>query len=438
MLTTLLVLVAAQAPRPLTPADALYVIPNVGGRIVRVRDADGDGCADLIAARGPHIEKVTAFEVLSGRNGATIRRLTSLEESPDYLSWDAGGDVDGDGVDDLVLALPDADDHCGIVRVISGADASVLRTISGTRTGERFGASIAFVGDVDNDDKDEFVVGSNGFDPQARRPSSKLWEALLEVGDRGSVSLRAGADGREIWSVEGAERAGFGAFVGLVGDLDGDGHGDIAVRSRRRTGAPLVLLSSAAGREIASRDLAGGRVLGTSDLDGDGVPELLHELANKSGGLVSVRVISGKSGVLLRDIPGPDPMPDARSLADVGDLDGDGVHDIAIGDVNFGFPKAAPGSPGLDVRSMTIEQASKLESEPNSVAEESGCVVVHSGRTGAVVFGVWAPREPREGLGYDVLRGPDVDGDGIDDLIVSDSTQAYAVRVPKFVGANAR
>lgn len=434
---TLLLLTAAssaQVPdrarpdgRPLRPAmvdDALLVIDEVAGRVVRVRDADGDGCADLVVARGRHVDAVRAIELLSGRTGAVIRSLTVFDAVAEVApAWDTSGDVDRDGVDDLVVGLPAHDHDRGTVLVVSGANGSTVRSIHGARAGDRLGGNVAFTDDVDGDGRSELAIGAPGLGP---------------VRSNGYVVLQSGADGRELWRIDGTGGTGFGAYVGAVGDLDADGRRDLAIRSRSGTNAPLVLMTTARGAEIARRSLRTGRILGTGDLDGDRVPDLLHEFAYDEGGFGSVRVHSGSSGALLREIRGPDIFPDWRSLADVGDVDGDGVHDVAIGETNFGLPRPAPGGAGVDVRTMTMEQAASLVSDPDSVSYEAGCVVVHSGRTGEVVFGVWAAREPRRGLGFEVVRGPDVDGDGTDDLVVADSSNAYVVRVPPRAGARPR
>ncbi len=417
--------------RPAMVVDALLVIDEVAGRVVRVRDADGDGCADLVVARGAHIGAVSRIELLSGRTGAVIRslaRIDAVAETP--LPWDAGADVDLDGVDDLAIGFPEDVGRHGNVHVVSGASGTILRVLHGTRANDRFGSALAFIGDVDGDGRAELAIGACGVEPAIPRRMSARWETPRSAGSNGSVVLHSGADGRELWRIDGASGAGFGAFVGAVGDLDADGRRDLAIRSRAGSNAPLVLVSAARGVEIAKWSMRSGRVIGAGDLDGDRVPDLLHEFAYDEGGFGYVRVHSGSNGALVRELPGPDIFPDWRSLADVGDVDGDGVDDVAIGDTNFGMPKAAPGCAALDVRTMTIEQAASLESEPDSVGCEAGCVHVRSGRTGQVVFGVWAAREPWRGLGYEVTRGPDVDRDGTDDLVVTDSSRAHVVRVP--------
>lgn len=404
--------------RPAMVDDALLVIDEVARRVARARDCDGDGCADLVVARGRHHGAPRAIELVSGRTGASIRSLAALDERAEFPAWwDSGADVDGDGVDDLAIGSSDED----TVRIVSGANASTLRVLRGARAEDRYGATFAFAGDVDGDGRAELAVGTCG---RARKRGDHV------PVPHGYVVLHAGSHGRELWRVEASNGAGFGAYVGSIGDLDADGRRDLAIRSRPGTNAPVVLVSAARGDVIARWSLRTGRVLGTGDLDGDGVPEVLHEAVHVEGDFDTVRIHSGRTGDLLREVRGPDIFPDWRSLADVGDVDGDGVADFAIGETNFGLPKPAPGCAAVDVRTMTIEQAASLESAPDSVSHESGCVVVHSGRTGEVVFGVWAAREPRRGLGFGVARGPDVDGDGTDDLVVTDASRAYVVRVP--------
>jgi len=416
-----------RAPRPLLVDDAILVIDEVAGRVVRVRDVDGDGAHELVVPRGPHALVVRAFDLVSGRTGATILRLTEFcGDACAPSTWDAGGDVDADGVPDLVLGYPGHGNERGLVHVVSGRNASLVRALAGERDFDRFGAALTFVGDVDGDGRDDAAIGAPGV-----RPSSRLLPRSAEPPDGyagGRVVVVSGADGRALWRKVGDAGDALGGGLAAIGDLDGDGRTDLAASARWGRGGPLRLLSGSDGRTIAKRDIRAGVVLATGDVDCDGAPDLaldLHRDYAKSG---RVALVSGASGAVLAEYPYPDIMPDfggPMGVGDIdGDIDGDGVPDLAIGDANYRLPADAP-----DVRTLSFARAANLESRPSSVSWESGCVVVRSGRTGEVVFGVWAPRERTIGLGLEVARGPDVDGDGWEDLLVNDDARSLVFRV---------
>src|SRR5262249_37645766 len=153
----------------------------------------------------------------------------------------------------------------------SGIDASVLRTIEGSPD-DRLGASLDEIGDLDGDGVPDILAGAPGL----QHPSSP-----------GHVRIYSGADGRELLTLTGESAPeGFGDVVAGMGDVDGDSVPDVAV--------------AAAGGDLA-------------------IPG-------------AVRVFSGASGQILWRAFGNGPQDSfGRSIALLGDIDGDGVRDLAVG-----------------------------------------------------------------------------------------------------------
>jgi hypothetical protein len=240
------------------------------------------------------------------------------------------GDVDGDGRADFAVGAPRASAVClagGRVSVHSGRDGRVLRILRGTSSGEQFGAVLAAV-DVDGDGTLDLAVGS---------PRSG--------GSRGRVQVFSGIDGAPLWSWDGAlagER--FGEALCGVGDVDGDGHGDLAVGAPFAGGAGpaagrVTVYSGRTGGMLHSFggqafDLFGSAVAAASDFDGDGFGDLwigapLADGAVFNGGSAFLR--SGRNGALLAEAHGSAIGQQlGRWLVGAGDFDGDGLGDLVV------------------------------------------------------------------------------------------------------------
>lgn len=140
----------------------------------------------------------------------------------------AGGDFDGDGTDDIAYsaacATAGGQKKAGLVFVRSGADGSSLKKIRGKQADGFTGAAIAFVGDINNDGKDELAVGTPGHHVSA-----------LESGDQefnraGKVEIYAYKKNAPIKRVFGmVAQAEFGATITPYDDFDDDGRPDYLV-----------------------------------------------------------------------------------------------------------------------------------------------------------------------------------------------------------------
>ena len=125
--------------------------------------------------------------------------------------WD---DADGDGFREWAVGVPRRDgvgNDSGQVMVFSGSDHSLLTTIDGAVAGARLGQSIANVGDLNLDGKDELAVGAPG---------------------ERKVYVHSGADGTLLWSAHEPGDNGFGGCVSPAGDADADGVLDVAASAR--------------------------------------------------------------------------------------------------------------------------------------------------------------------------------------------------------------
>ncbi len=273
--------------------------------------------------------------------------VASGEPDDDFGSAIANvGDIDGDGVADLGVGAPASDlagTECGAVYLYSGRTGALLRLLLGA-PGDDLGTSVASAGDVDGDGFGDVLVGA----PQL--------DMFIAKSGKGYARVYSGLTGKVLRTHVGLDKAdGFGTVVANVGDLDGDGMGDFAVSApiplldyvrafSGRTGGLLQFhISPFAGT------FYGTALLGLGDFDGDGLGD--YAIGDPydwwSGWEDSYYWIhSGATGEVLLQLSGSSPNDRfASSLASPGDLRGDGKPDLWIGSWG-GYAHLYAGSSG--------------------------------------------------------------------------------------------
>lgn len=368
----------------------------LGSQAVILGDLDGDGFDD-VAFGDPHASPLLFLDgqilVLSGQTGAVLHTINPLITSQG-LGTDvaAAGDVDGDGVPDLIAASDTSDPE-----VYSGATGQLIAQLSfilGTSSGQR----VAGIDDVNGDGFDDVAV-SVPYATVASIPNT----GRVQIVSGAFITNQTGPAYLQTWTGS-AGGDHFGRRLKVYQDLDGDSLRDVLVCAPGETGqigpqtfhGAVHVLSSATGQTLqtirwfGTAGEFGHEVIACGDLNQDGFEEIAvgnpyyDGIGAKSG---RVHVYSGIDGTVLYTVLGTSAWAGLGwSLSAGGDTGGDGFPDLLIG---------AIGDEGND-------------------GQDGGAVWILSGKNGTVQTIVDLEGG---GLGSAVAGPADFDGDSIADFV---------------------
>ncbi|MCP3920189.1 MAG: hypothetical protein GY711_32080 [bacterium] len=401
------------------PVDVLYTwhdIRSLGSgasAIAPAGDVDGDGhddfaliAPDLVAYRGG------TFSLRSGANGETLFRWRLPDRRRQAYAVEKIGDHDGDGVPDFLIG--------------QGTDDSWLSRVYWICSGRKGKTLIDF--------QSKAVIGSPVMHTVGDLTGDGLADVFFELS--GMVCSSATGGGFEAFGPDAGRAASAPGF-----DVDGDGHTDLAVvrpLDQPDPGPGLyieIVPIGSAGEErgiierFAPSDPAPSRdapvvphVVG--DVDGDGTQDLAiglpHAGPDRAG---VVRVVSGATRAVLYEIAGEEGEALGVSMAALGDLDGDGSDDFAIGASmptpgRAGSRLAAIGYLGVSSIVTSLPAAGTAATPaPAPVTRRPGSVRVHSGADGSLLCRLDG-KSPPELFGVRIHAVGDVDADGTIDLAV--------------------
>jgi len=385
-------------------------------------DVNGDGYDDVIVGAynysNGETQEGAAFVYHGSAAGLSLTPAWSVEANRDDswlgISVNAGGDVNGDGYDDVIvgaLYYDNGEEDEGRAFVFHGSAAGLSATPDWTAESNQyyasFGRSVSGAGDVNGDGFSDVIIGADNYD----NGENNEGRAFVYHGSA------AGLSATPVWTAE-ADSAenNFGVSVSDAGDVNGDGYDDVIVGAYRygngesEEGGAFLFLGSASGLSAKPNwkaesnqqsSLFGVSVSHAGDVNGDGYSDVIIGAYLYDNGEMNegrVFVYHGLANLYLSEDPNWTAEANQNysyfgiSVSTAGDVNGDGYDDVIVGAHEYS----------------------------NGQTYEGRTFVYHGSAAGSSTTPSWTAEANLANafFGVSVSSAGDVNGDGYDDVIV--------------------
>jgi hypothetical protein len=274
------------------------------------RDDSIKGAAYVIFGKGDAFSATLDVASLNGTSGFKLTGATTGDRAGTGVS-DAG-DVNGDGIDDLMVGAPESDPHgeaSGTAYVVYGKTSAFPATMSlgslsgangfalnGVQTIDLTGYSVSGAGDVNGDGFADIIVGQR---EDLGGTSGHAYVVFGRATNANPVFELSALNGTNGFRLDGTgSNAHAGISVSDAGDVNGDGFADVIVGA------------------YGYNNYAGAAYL-------------VYGKAGAFGATLSLSVLSGTGGVKLLAAGSSDNA--GHSVSNAGDINGDGFADVIVG-----------------------------------------------------------------------------------------------------------
>src|SRR5438105_3304052 len=337
---------------------------------IAIGDLNADGIPDLAVANS----STNDVSVLLGTGGCSCKAASNFVAHSTAFSV-AIGDLNGDGKPDLAVANFNSTDVSVLLNTTSPGTTTPTFATAANFGAHSLPESVA-IGDINGDGKPDLAAANAG--------TADVSVLLNTTASPNTLSFNSAVN--------------FGAHSQpisvAIGDLNGDGRPDLAVANNASSDVAVLLNTTQSGQTTpffggGATDFAADRpnAVAIGDLNGDGKPDLA--VANM-GSTVSVLLNGMASGALTpafgaAAIFGADGV--TKSLA-IGDLNGDGIPDLAVADGNPGDVSVLLNAPTADRSPVSLTFGSFASPVPQgTVSAPKTVTVTNNGSSPLVVAG---------------------------------------------------